>query len=548
MYDRKHSLRLAAIRAWISFEKWVGSLKFAVIIISLFSLGMVVGTLMESYYGTDFANRAVYKSVPFIIVQFFMFLSILFATFHRLPPKRRLYGFYCIHTGLILIGCGSLVTYLSGIDASLHLPPMTPTRDIVLQEDILQVSLPGEGRRITYTLPYSPFPARLKDEYPPLDIKLIRYLPFSRKAFSLLEPEQPYPDKEDTDSSQYRIENPNISQDFWLSHHPEARDFEEHLQLGPLSISYLPPNFADCFALNNPSQVIIWNQSQQSCTTPEAKGVPVEKTQSGKRFLVFREGGVLYRFFPEVSPLPMDENFQIQSSSPVKVFSKRPFEKKPHLLLFGPKAAFFIKDEKKWSVRPLAIGGESVDLPWMGFELSLLQHEEKRIPTLTPEYVLPLQLQGKMVRGQQRAVLLSVKGKPLWVTDQTPVRLTLKGRVINFQVGKKIAKLPFEFVLDRFKMEKDPGTNRPASFESFVRVLSDEGPEKHHIYMNNPLKRDGLTFYQASYSQDDEGNYSSTLSVNLDPGRPVKYLGSLFLVLGAIGHYNLNKRKKKRPV
>ena len=541
-------MRSAAIKAWTSFEKFVGSLKFAVIIISLFALGMATGTLMESYYGTDFANRTVYKSAPFIIIQFFMFLSILFATFQRLPPRTRLYGFYSIHTGLLLIGCGSLITYLCGIDASLHMPPLTPTRDIVLQQDILQISLPEEGRRITYSLPYTPFPTDLKEEYPPLDVKLLRYLPFSHKTLTLEESDQVYPPEENTDSSRYRIQNTQISQNFWLSHHPETKDFEGHLNLGPLSISYLSHNFADCFALDNPSQVIIWNQKKQSCTTPEAKGVSVEKTQSGKRFLVFREENVLYRFFPEISPLPLDANFQIQASSSIKVFSKKPFEEKPHLLLFGHKAAFFSKDEKKWEVHSLAIKGESIELPWMGFELSLLQHEKKRIPTLTPEYILPLQLQGKMVRGQEQAVLLSVKDKLLWVTDQTPIRLTLNGRVIIFQVGKKIAKLPFEFVLDRFKMEKDPGTDRPASFESFVRVLSDTGADKHHIYMNNPLVRDGLTFYQASYSQDDEGNYSSTLSVNLDPGRPIKYLGSLFLVFGAIGHYNLNRKKRKKDL
>ena len=540
-------MHVAIIRIWTSFEKFVGSLKFAVIIITLFALGMAAGTLMESYYGTDFANRAVYKGLPFMAIQFFMFLSILFATFHRLPPKKRLYGFYSIHTGLILIGCGSLVTYLSGIDASLHLPPMTPTRDIVLQEDILQITLPREGRRITYPLPYRPFSTQLEEEYTPLDIKLVRYLPFSQKVFSLEESGKTYAPGENIDSSQYRIQNPNISQDFWLTHHPEARDFEGHLRLGPLSISYLPSHFADCFALDNPGQIIIWNQLRQSCTTPEAKGAKLEKTQSGKLFLVFREEGELYRFFPELSPLPLDENFKSRSNSPVKVFYKKPFASKPHLLLFGHKAAFYLVDEKKWEVHSLVKGGQGVDLPWMGFELSLLQHEKKRIPTLTPEYVPPLQLQGKIVRGGEQAVLLNIKGKSIWVTDQTPVRLTLDEREILFQVGKKTAKLPFEFVLDRFKMETDPGTNRPASFESFVRVLSDDGYQKHHIFMNNPLKRDGLTFYQASYSQDEEGNYSSTLSVNLDPGRPVKYLGCLFLVFGAIGHYNLNRKKIKKP-
>jgi len=63
--------------------------------------------------------------------------------------------------------------------------------------------------------------------------------------------------------------------------------------------------------------------------------------------------------------------------------------------------------------------------------------------------------------------------------------------------------------------------------------------------MNNPLKHDGFTFYQASYSQDNQGNYSSTLSVNVDPGRFWKYLGSLMLVFGSMWHYYLNFRKKK---
>ena len=65
--------------------------------------------------------------------------------------------------------------------------------------------------------------------------------------------------------------------------------------------------------------------------------------------------------------------------------------------------------------------------------------------------------------------------------------------------------------------------------------------------MNNPLKYDGFTFYQASYSQDPEtGAYSSTLSVNVDQGRPIKYLGSLLLVFGSIWHYTLNRRSRKK--
>ena len=532
------------IDIWNRFERFVGGLKFAVIIISLFSCGMVAGTLLESYYGTDFANRVVYKNWPFMVIQFFMFLSILFATFARLPPRRRLYGFYAIHTGLILIGCGSLTTYLAGVDGSLHMETMTPSKEVVLDRDILQVAVPEEGRKAVYTLPYTPFATSLNHKYSPLDIELVKYLPFSQRVFSLERPSEEYPSEQYLDSAQYRLQNPNISQDFWLSRHPEATEFESNMKLGPLSISYLPRTLADCFDRPSASQLIIWNRSLNQCYTPEEKGIRVKTASSGRRFLAFKEKGKLYSFFPEVGPLPLDEKLNIQYKSAFKVFSKKLFTQTPHLLLFGKHVAFYLKNEKKWEVHSLD-KSKPVELPWMGFELSLLQHTPNLVPTLTPTYTLPIQSEGTLVHGDERAVLLNIRNQPIWITNHRPVALSLDGRRITLQVGKASMRLPFEFVLERFKMDKDPGTNRPASFESFVRVFSDQGPEKHHIYMNNPLKKAGFTFYQASYSQDEQGRYSSTLSVNADPGRPIKYLGSLFLVFGAIGHYNLNKRKKR---
>ena len=94
-------------------------------------------------------------------------------------------------------------------------------------------------------------------------------------------------------------------------------------------------------------------------------------------------------------------------------------------------------------------------------------------------------------------------------------------------------------------MNTDPGTNNPASYESFVSVFAGtQGAQKHHIYMNNPLKFKAFTFYQASYFETNQG-YGSVLSVNYDPGRPWKYLGSFLIVLGSIWHFIL--RRKKGP-
>ncbi len=44
------------------FETTVSHVKFAVVIILLFTVALVFGTFMESYHGADYANRLVYKS------------------------------------------------------------------------------------------------------------------------------------------------------------------------------------------------------------------------------------------------------------------------------------------------------------------------------------------------------------------------------------------------------------------------------------------------------------------------------------------------------
>jgi hypothetical protein len=119
---------------------------------------------------------------------------------------------------------------------------------------------------------------------------------------------------------------------------------------------------------------------------------------------------------------------------------------------------------------------------------------------------------------------------------------------IRLSLEKKTLKLPYEISLDRFKMDKDPGTENPASYESYVKLLdgrTDTASSSHHVYMNNPLKYDGMTFYQASYFPFGESDFGSVFSVNFDPGRPLKYLGSLLLVLGSIWHYIIRRKSKR---
>ncbi len=519
-------------------ERTIGGLKFAVILILIFSALMVIGTVFESTYGTEFANRMIYKRWPFMLVQFGMFTSILFATFLRLPPKKRLYGFYAIHSGLILLGCGSFITYYSGVDGSLSLAPQTPNRHIVLPEDQILIEYPDEGKRVTKTLPEFALPGELDWEYK--DFKFKRFIPYADKKLVWKKDEKAL---EGQHSGQYMISNDSVAQEFTVSLHPKTQDFEANLRMGPLTINYLPQNLGKCFGQTNPSGLILWNQNKQLCFTPEERKISIQTTNTGKRFFAFHEDDMVLSFFPDHSPWPLDKDLKPIPDTSYRVFSKAIFEKNPQLFLFGKSAGYYLKDDKKWETK--LIPEKGLELPWMGFQLSLIAHQEQTFPTYEPQAVWPVQSNNELIKGKWRALEVEVKGKTYFLTNEKPLQLLIDGKRNILYLTKKTLTLPFEFSLTRFKMDKDPGTNRPASYESFVRVFSAQGPKEHHVYMNNPLKIQGFTFYQASYFKDDRGAYHSTLSANVDPGRAIKYLGSLLLVLGGIWHYNLNYSKKK---
>lgn len=525
-------------------EREIGSLKFAVFIILLFAISMVAGTFLESYYGTDFANRTVYKTFPFMLIQFGMMLSIIFAAFLRLPPKKRLYGFYTVHSGLVIIGVGSMITYVAGVDGYISLNPNEPNREVVLSKDIIKFTYPEEGRQVTSVLPYSAFQTKIDEQYG--SIKILDYIPFAVGKFTWTDAINKYPPNAPVHSSRYYFKNAFAEENITLSLHPETgNDFPSTQTMGPLTFNYMPANLATCFEKNNPSGYIIWNSETSECFTPEEKGLPVKATSANNRFIVVKEKDALLTFFPDFSPFPMDTSFQVDQKSIIRAFSKKVFEEKPSLFLFGEKLAFFNKDTKKWIVQDIKLKGDSVTLPWMGAEIALMEHEEKLVPFNLPVSTIPIQKNGSLIKGDVRAVKLEILGKEYWVSNFAPLSLLIEGKKVIIEVTKESLQLPFELALTQFKMDKDPGTNNPASYESFVKLFSNGVMTNHHVYMNNPLKYGGFTFYQASYSQDNAGNYSSTLSVNVDQGRFLKYLGSLMLVLGAAWHYHLNKKKKK---
>jgi hypothetical protein len=528
------------VKYYKKFERTIGGLKFAVIIISLFAIALTFGTFMESYHGTEFANRLVYKSWWFMVLQGCMFMSILMATLIRLPFKKPLYGFYVIHAGLIILFIGSFITYISGVDGSIQLLPNTPANKVMISEELLRIEYPKRNKVITFPLPFNAYPTEINSSYQDVTVKT--FLPSAENTLIWNKSDQ----KVDHAGTYLIFNNERgISQEVTLALNP-ASDFKSTNKLGLLNIHYMPKTLSKCFGLNSKSGYIIWNTDINECYTPEQKNVKVGKTDQGNKFIAFEYKKTWLKFFPDFSPLPINDDLSRREDTPFRVFSRKIFEEKPHLFIFGESIAYYKKRKKKWLVKEFNDG--VIKLPWMNFSLRLLEHRDGAYPVKVPSFIKPIQDSGKIIAGDMKAVKVSLFNKDYWVSSESPLMLDNGKEQIRFRITQKQLLLPYQINLDRFKMDQNPGTKDPASYESFVSLLdgrTNTGSESHHVYMNNPLKYDGFTFYQSSYFPIGPEEYGSVFSVNFDPGRPIKYLGSLLLVLGSIWHYIIRRKRKK---
>jgi cytochrome c biogenesis protein ResB len=167
-----------------------------------------------------------------------------------------------------------------------------------------------------------------------------------------------------------------------------------------------------------------------------------------------------------------------------------------------------------------------IETGWMGLKFRLLRY----LPTAR-EVVTYFPAKSNSPLAQP-AIRLKFDGEYYWLGSNSLIRLYKGQEMYLISYGQRQIELPFNLVLSAFRMEKYEGTERASGYASDVDV---PGKGKVTISMNDPLQHGGFTFYQSSFEQDGMGKpVASILSVNYDPGRWIKYLGSVFIVLGTI--------------
>lgn len=107
------------------------------------------------------------------------------------------------------------------------------------------------------------------------------------------------------------------------------------------------------------------------------------------------------------------------------------------------------------------------------------------------------------------------------------------GSVWTMAIRQRRLYHPFSIKLLDFSHDRYLGTNVPKNFSSKIRLLNPETGEEREdlIYMNHPLRYQGLTFYQSGFANDDT---TSIFQVVRNPVWTLPYVSCVMVSAGLL--------------
>lgn len=120
-----------------------------------------------------------------------------------------------------------------------------------------------------------------------------------------------------------------------------------------------------------------------------------------------------------------------------------------------------------------------------------------------------------------------------------PQSFTHEGRTWRIAMRAKRYYVPFSVTLLKVTHDVYPGSEIPKNFASRVRVRSDDGRDDREvtIFMNNPLRYRGLTFYQ---HQMNKAEGFTGLQVVRNPSWALPYVASTMMGLGLVAQFGVH--------
>jgi len=120
-----------------------------------------------------------------------------------------------------------------------------------------------------------------------------------------------------------------------------------------------------------------------------------------------------------------------------------------------------------------------------------------------------------------------------------PISFDAAGKACQIVLRPKRFYKPFAIQLLQFRHDRYAGTEIPKNFSSRIRLTD---PAKHEdreslIFMNNPLRYRGYTFFQAGFDNNDT---TTVLQVAQNPSWLVPYISCALIVFGMLLQFGMH--------
>jgi hypothetical protein len=549
--------------------KIFSSAKLAVPVLMVLAAVIGFGTLVESRYNADYAKILVYNTWWFDGLLGVLGVVVFLATLSRWPWRVRHVGFLITHLGMIVILIGSVFTKLWGIDGQLMVYEGEQGNQVTLGERVFEFSGPRVFKKILVPrVGEKKTAAGLKPQNRQIaeHFKIVEYVPF-------VKPSAEIPQFESGQLLGFRIQSQFFDQEEWL--HSTGKP---QMQMGPALIrmveSPTKSPAAKSIRKSRPGEAVLILDMNSGA---ELAAVSLDRLRGGlsvggvklKLKQVFKfasvssnkivegEGGppnpaveiefqkngksfrdVLFAKFPDFSLLKENE-LNIRAKYQVELSSAQQNRDAANIIEFvvpqgGPPSIHLLKNGQTVLREPAQLN-VPVQTPWMGMKITLTRVNNGHDPNpgaLEPTPIDPAPKSDALPPSAIRVQPVSDPKADFWLVEGATREVNVGGEMHQVYYGRNSIRLPFSLGLKKFHKINYPGTDTAMEFASDIEVAGENIPQT--ISMNEPLKRAGYTLYQSSYDLSPGRPALSIFSVNRDPGRWIKYLGSAILAVGII--------------
>jgi hypothetical protein len=153
-----------------------------------------------------------------------------------------------------------------------------------------------------------------------------------------------------------------------------------------------------------------------------------------------------------------------------------------------------------------------------------------------------------------------VKSDPFILAGASFHPFTVKhdGRTFTVDMRKRLWPMPFSLRLEEFTAAFHPGTMKPSNFVRKITRIENDSEAKYTIQRNEPMRYEGLTYFQASYGPPGAGPGQRMYSVFEIVRNPadkwpeyslyIVTFGMLVTFLTKLGAYLAGNSRRKRHV